>query len=224
MNLSGKWVARISVATICLMLGVLLVVQLRSQNGARQTGPAEDWERVVADLVDNNARLRDEIDVLEAELAAMRAVEGRAVLLQSLVDEANQLRIANGLVEVSGPGVEVVVSGPITVLDLQDLVNELRNSGAEALAVNGRRVVTWSAINTDGVYVTVDGLPVLPPYRLEAIGDAQTMGTALLRPGGLVRLLQQADERVSIDVNPRQRFTLPVYDQPFEFAYAKSAK
>jgi uncharacterized protein YlxW (UPF0749 family) len=224
MKFSGKWVARLSVTAISLLLGMLLVVQLRSQNDARQTRATEDWERVVADLVDNNTRLRDEIEVLEAELAAMRAVEGRGLVLQSLVDEANQLRIANGLVEVSGPGVEVVVGGPITVLDLQDLINELRNSGAEALAVNGRRVVTWSAINTDGVYITVDGQPVLPPYRLEAIGDAQTISTALLRPGGLVRLLPQADERVSIDVNPRQQITLAVYDQPFGFAYAKSAK
>jgi uncharacterized protein YlxW (UPF0749 family) len=142
MKFSGKWVARLSVTAISLLLGMLLVVQLRSQNDARQTRATEDWERVVADLVDNNTRLRDEIEVLEAELAAMRAVEGRGLVLQSLVDEANQLRIANGLVEVSGPGVEVVVGGPITVLDLQDLINELRNSGAEALAVNGRRVVT----------------------------------------------------------------------------------
>ena len=223
MMLSSKWAGRLTLAMTCLVLGMLLVVQMRSQSSARQTGSAEDWERVVADLVDNNARLREEIQALEAELAAIRAVEGRGALLQSLVDETNQLRIANGLVEVSGPGVEVVVSGPITVLDLQDLINELRNGGAEALTVNGRRIVAWSAINTDGVYVTVDGQPVLPPYRLEAIGDAETMDTALVRPGGLVSLLQQADERVSIGVNQRQKITLPVYDQPFEFAYAKPA-
>ena len=223
MMLSSKWAGRLTLAMTCLVLGMLLVVQMRSQSSARQTGSAEDWERVVADLVDNNARLREEIQALEAELAAIRAVEGRGALLQSLVDETNQLRIANGLVEVSGPGVEVVVSGPITVLDLQDLINELRNGGAEALTVNGRRIVAWSAINTDGVYVTVDGQPVLPPYRLEAIGDAETMDTALVRPGGLVSLLQQADERVSIGVSQRQKITLPVYDQPFEFAYAKPA-
>lgn len=223
MKFASKWAARLSVGLICLVLGMLLVVQLRSQYSARQTGSAEDWERVVADLVDSNSRIREEIEALEGELAAIRAVEGRGALLQSLVDEANQLRIANGLVEVSGPGVEVVVNGPITVLDLQDLINELRNAGAEALAVNGRRIVTWSAINTDGVYVIVDGQPVLPPYRLEAIGDAQTMDSALLRPGGLLRLLQQADERVSIAVNQQQQITLAVYDQPFEFAYARPA-
>jgi uncharacterized protein YlxW (UPF0749 family) len=221
MMLSNKWVARLTVSITCLALGMLLVVQLRTQSDARQTASAEDWGRVVADLVDNNARLRQEIEALEKELAAIRAVEGRGALVQSLVDEANQLRIANGLVEVSGPGVEVVVSGPITVLDLQDLTNELRNGGAEALAVTGRRIVAWSAINTDGVYVTVDGQPVLPPYRLEAIGNAETLETALLRPGGLVSMLQQADEGVSIVVHRRQKLTLPVYDQPFGFAYAK---
>jgi uncharacterized protein YlxW (UPF0749 family) len=87
--------------------------------------------------------------------------------------------------------------------------------------VNGRRIVAWSAINTDGVYVTVDGQPVLPPYSLAAIGDPQTLATALLRPGGLVSLLQQADERISVSVDQQQKITLPVYDQPYEFAYAE---
>lgn len=222
--LSSRWATQLSLTIICLVLGLLLVVQLRSQGSTQQIDSPEDWERVVVDLIDNNTRLREEIQALQDELAGLRAINGRGALLQSLVDEANLLRIANGLVEVSGPGVDVVVSGPITVLDLQDLVNELRNAGAEALSVNGQRVVTWSAISTDGVYITVDGQPVLPPYRLEAIGAAQTMETALLRPGGLISLLQQADERVSIEVHPRQKMTLPVYDQPFEFAYAKPAE
>jgi uncharacterized protein YlxW (UPF0749 family) len=222
--LSSRWAAQLSLSVVCLVLGLLLVVQLRSQSNTRQLEAPEDWDRVVVDLIDNNARLREEIQALEGELTGLRDTDGRGALLQSLVDEANLLRIVNGLVEVSGPGVEVVVSGPVTVLDLQDLINELRNAGAEALAVNGRRIVTWSAISTDGVYVMVDGQPVLPPYRLEAIGAAQTMETALLRPGGLVSLLQQADARVSIDIHLQQKMTLPVYDQPFEFAYAEPAQ
>ncbi|MCL7452629.1 MAG: DUF881 domain-containing protein [Anaerolineae bacterium] len=222
--LCRKWVTQLSLTVVCLLLGLLLVVQFRSQSNTRPVQASEDWERIVVDLIDNNMRLREEIRELEAELVGISEIQGRGALLQSLVDEANQLRIANGMVEVSGPGVEVVIDGPLTVLDLQDLVNEIRNAGAEALAVNGRRIVAWSAISTDGVYVTVDGQPVLPPYRLEAIGDAETMSTAIARPGGLVDLLQQADERVLIGVNERQKITLPVYDQPFQFVYAKAAE
>jgi uncharacterized protein YlxW (UPF0749 family) len=176
---------------------------------------------LVADLIDSNARLRQEIELLETELATLDDAERGGTVLQSLVDEVNNLRIANGLIEVSGPGVQVIVSGPISVLDLHDLINELRNAGAEAIALNGRRLVAWSAISTDGERVTVDGAPVEAPYWLEAIGDAATLEVALNRPGGLVNLLQQAGASVSVSVEQLDKLTLSVYDQPFEFAYGE---
>jgi uncharacterized protein YlxW (UPF0749 family) len=223
-GLNRRWVVQLSLAAICLLLGLLLVIQLRTQQLVRQTERSEDWQYVVSDLIDSNARLREEAAALEKQLAGLQDVEGGAVVLQSLVDEVNHLRIVNGLVEVSGPGVDVTISGPISVLDLHDLINELRNAGAEALALNGRRIVAWSAISTDGQQVTVDGRPVQAPYRLQAIGDAETLDVALLRPGGLIDLLYRANADVSVTVQQRDKVTLPVYDQPFEFVYAKAVK
>lgn len=217
----GKWTTRLTLTVFCLALGLLLVVQIRSQNDLRQTLRSEDWDYAVVDLIDNNARLRDEIEDLQTQLAQLRREGSSASVVQSLVDEANDLRMANGLVAVSGPGVEVEGSGPVTVLDLHDLINELRNAGAEALALNGRRLVAWSAISTDGVRVTVDSQPVEPPYRLEAIGDPTSLQTALLRPGGLVELLERLDQRMTITVRTRDKVTLAVYGQPMALVYAK---
>jgi uncharacterized protein YlxW (UPF0749 family) len=101
------------------------------------------------------------------------------------------------------------------------LLNELRNAGAEALALNGRRIVAWTAIGTDGEQVTVNGRPVEPPYRLEAIGSAHTMEAALTRPGGLVDSLQQVRPGISVTVRQREKLTLPVYHQPLRFVYAE---
>ena len=216
-----KRIAWLSLAVVCLGLGLLLAAQLRTQQVARQAARTEDWEFVVADLVDSNARLREEVTVLRGQLADLQEAEGGGALLQSLVDEVNYLRMVNGRVAVSGPGIEVVINGPISVLDLHDLINELRNAGAEALALNGWRIVAWSAIGTDGQHVTVDGQPVQSPYRLQAIGDPHTLEVALLRPGGLVDLIQQFSEGVSIGTEQVDKLTLPVYEQPFQFAYAK---
>ncbi len=215
------WASWLPLTAITLGLGLLLVVQLRTQQTARQAGGGEEWAFVVADLIEGNARLRRETEALQAQLARFQEAAGSGALLQSLVDETNQLRIANGLVEVSGPGVEVVIASPVSALDLQDLLNELRNAGAEALALNGRRIVVWSAIGTDGRSVTVDGRPVELPYRLQAIGNAHTLEVALLRPGGLIGALRQARGGGSITVSQQEKLTLPVYDQPVQFAYAR---
>ena len=218
--LSRRWVVYLSLILVCLVLGLLLVIQLRSQHDIRQAASSADWGFVVADLVDSNLRLRAEVEALQAQLDQFQDVGGGGALLESLVDEVNHLRVINGLVAVSGPGIELAIEGPISVLDLHDLINELRNAGAEALALNGQRIVAWSAIGSDGEHVTVDGQPVHAPYHLEAIGHAQTLEVALNRPGGLVRLLQQARTGTSIAVNKRDRLTLPVYDQPLRFVYA----
>jgi uncharacterized protein YlxW (UPF0749 family) len=216
-----KGIAWLSLAAVCLGLGLLLAAQLHTQQVVRQSARAEGWEFVVADLVDSNARLREEVTALSDQLADLQEVDGGGGLLQSLVDETNSLRVINGRVAVSGPGIEVVVSGPTSVLDLQDLINELRNAGAEALALNGWRIVAWSAIGSDGQHVTVDGQPVQSPYRLQAIGDPHTLEVALLRTGGLVDLIQQYSQGVHISTEQVDKLTLPVYAQPFQFAYAR---
>jgi uncharacterized protein YlxW (UPF0749 family) len=220
----GKWTSQILLAVACLVLGLLLAIQLRTERAAEQAARSEDWEFVVANLVDSNARLREQIEALETQLAGLEDARSGATVLQSLVDEVNQLRIENGQVEVSGPGVEVFIAGPISVLDLHDLINELRNAGAEALALNEERLVAWSAISTDGEQVTVDGQPVQSPYRLLAIGDSHTLDVALNRPGGLVDLLQKANRDVSISVEEVEKMTLPVYQQAFQFAYGRAVE
>jgi uncharacterized protein YlxW (UPF0749 family) len=219
--LSRMWVVRLSLTVFCLVLGLLVVVQLRSQPDVRQAASSADWGFVVADLIDSNVRLRREVEALQAQVDQLRDVEGGGVLLESLVDEVNHLRVINGLVAVSGPGIELVIEGPISVLDLHDLINEVRNAGAEALALNGQRIVAWSAVGSDGEHVTVDGQPVHAPYHLEVIGHPQTLEIALNRPGGLVPLLQQARAVVSITVSRRDKVTLPVYGQPLRFVYAE---
>ncbi len=221
MDPQRPWTPRFSLIAMSLLLGFLLVAQLRTHGDISRTARADDWDYVVAELVVSNARLRSEIEALEAEVAALRGSEGAAAILLSLVDEANQLRMANGLVEVSGPGVQVSVAGPVSVLDLQDLVNELRNAGAEALALNDRRLIAWSAIGSDGEQVLVDGQPVPTPYQLSAIGNPAALRASLLRPGGLVPLLQEANPAIVVTVKERGSLTLPVYRQTFEFVYAE---
>jgi uncharacterized protein YlxW (UPF0749 family) len=191
---------------------------------ARQAVPSEDWELVVADLIDSNARLREQVEDLEAQLSALEDVEGSGPLLQLLVDEVNNLRIANGQVAVSGPGIEVTVGEAVAVLDLHDLINELRNAGAEAMALNGRRIVVSTAISSDGQSVTVDGQPIEPPYRLEAIGEPQALEVALSRPGGLVSLLVQARGDSSILVQQRANLTLAVSSRGIDFEFAGAAE
>jgi uncharacterized protein YlxW (UPF0749 family) len=148
--------------------------------------------------------------------------------LESLTRDLENLRMANGEVEVTGPGATLLVDGDVTLFELQDLVNELRNASAEAIAVNGVRVVTRSAIvvDQDG-RITVDRQPLSRPYRLEAIGDPDTLVPALERKGGLIALLRAGDVGLTIEVTRQDAedradwITLPRTAVGFGWEYAQ---
>jgi uncharacterized protein YlxW (UPF0749 family) len=215
--------ARLSLTILCFFLGLLVVAQFRTQRmtgGSHLSVSSADQLAIISSLVENNARLREEREALGEQLSEYQQTTGRT-MLEALVEELNKVRVINGLVEVSGAGVEVGIDGPIGVLDVQDLINELRNAGAEALTINGERLTLYSVITSpeDGV-MTVNGTRLSRPYVLQVIGDPETMETALLRKGGLIAALERNYEGLIVSVVRRERMVLPVYRGAIEFVYA----
>jgi uncharacterized protein YlxW (UPF0749 family) len=216
-------VAQISLALLAFLLGFLIVTQTHTQrlvSKARASGSSAEQSVILSSLVEANADLRAEVSALEAQLSDSRRA-GSGGLLEDLVSELNRIKMVNGLVEVSGPGIEVRVVGPLNALNVQDLVNELRNAGAEAVALNGQRLVLWSAIAADDAgWLVVDGVRIASPYLFEAIGDAGTLEIALLRSGGMIAVLEHTYDDLEIEVRRRGRLVLPVHRRPLEFRYA----
>jgi uncharacterized protein YlxW (UPF0749 family) len=196
---------QLPIGLVCALLGVLLVTQFRTQRLTFSDIPssAGDQATYISQLSDNNELLRKQVSDLNAELARYRAdASSGGSNLDTLVADLQSLRMANGEVEVVGPGVSVLVDGDLTVFDLQDLVNELRDASAEAIAVNGVRVVGRSVIGEreeDGRLV-VDRQVLTRPYRLQAIGDPDTLAPALQRKGGLIALMEARDPPLQVRV------------------------
>ncbi len=219
--------AQLSLTIICFILGLLLVAQFRIQrmtDSSLLSGSSADQLVIISNLVENNTHLREEMETLEEQLNEYQRATGGAVL-ETLVEELNKVRIINGLVEVSGAGIEVSLDGPIGVLDVQDLINELRNAGAEALTINEERLTLYSAIaGAEDRGMTINGVKLSRPYVLQAIGQPGTMETAVLRSGGLIDTLERSYDGLAASVIKRERMTLPVYRGDIEFVYASPAE
>ncbi len=212
----------------CIALGLLLASQYRAQMQSRTpavslAASGADQVTIISDLVESNASLRKAIDDLRQELASYQGA-GEKSSLEAMVEELNRMRIVNGLLEVSGPGVAVQISGGLGALDLQDLINEVRNSGAEAVALNNRRVVVRSVVGVSGKNLYLDGTLLASPYLLQAIGNPRDLQTALERKGGLVSGLRATYPQIKIEVTQRENLVLPIYQGKYEFKYAKPMK
>jgi uncharacterized protein YlxW (UPF0749 family) len=147
-----------------------------------------------------------------------------------LAAQAQRLASAAGESPVTGPGLEITVhtGGPSTpsdaadprvptsdtgrVLDrdLQVIVNGLWAAGAEAVAINGRRLTAVSAIRSAGEAILVDFRPLVPPYVVQAVGDPTALqsGFAGDMAGSYVQLLRN-NYGVDVEIASAQRLTLP---------------
>jgi uncharacterized protein YlxW (UPF0749 family) len=219
--------SRFSIALVTFFLGVLLMAQFTTQQRMdvnRTLASSADGALLISNLVEGNARLRLEVGELEAQWAASRSATNQA-RLQTMTDELNRLRLFNGDVEVVGPGIQATLAGPASVLDMQDLLNELRNAGAESLALNGRRIIVSSSIvpSADGS-LAVDNVTIRRPYVFAAIGDPDTLETALLRPGGLLTVFSNSREGLVVHVQRQDRLTVPAHAPSQGFQYAMPVK
>jgi uncharacterized protein YlxW (UPF0749 family) len=204
--------AQWSVAFVCLLLGLGIVMQLRTYHTVAKAGLAPaDQALVIGSLVDNNAALRREVADLETKLDAYNQ-PGTASSLDAMMKDLDELRIATGSSTVTGPGVEILVNGGIRPEEAGDLLNELRNAGAEAVAVNGQRLGARSVFQVNGNGYRVGASEISVPLRFTAIGSPTTMETALLRKGGVVSLLRSYYTSMTIDVTRKDTLTLPPMD------------
>ena len=183
-------------ALLAAALGFAMVAQVQLNRSSGLDGLSQDD---LVTLLDGEAQQSIRLD---REAAALTATRNQ--LKGSGTDEAalkaarlrlSQLGILAGTVPAKGPGVQIVVTDPTSGVQsatLLDAVQELRDAGAEAIQVNGVRVVASTYFSTvEGNRLTVDTTTITAPYTILAIGDAQTMATAMAIPGGVVSTMRQ---------------------------------
>ncbi len=204
----------LAVTAMALFLGVLVVTQFRSREAYSRTLQQETPESLatlIASLNDRNRILRDEIFDLRLRLErAQGSVAGGRGSLDEAERSLAQLRVFSARSRVTGPGIGVRVEGQFDERALSDLVNELRNAGAEAIAVNDARVGprTWFGPGSSGTLV-VDGREVRGPWIVHAIGDPEVLYVAMTRTGGIVGQFELIYQRTRFTVGRETTLDLP---------------
>lgn len=187
-------VAQLSLFGVTLLIGLLLVGQLRSQ--ARPTEisslPAQELSQLIDTLSARNRELRTGLADLRETLREYRVAgsQGQSALEVSRED-LRRITAFAGLAGVEGQGLVLDVEGELDAIALNDLINELRNAGAEAIAVDDIRITARSVAVQGPRALMIDGVQVGQRFTLSAIGSPEGLLSALERPGGLIAQLEQ---------------------------------
>jgi uncharacterized protein YlxW (UPF0749 family) len=160
-------------------------------------------------LSDANAQLRTALAEQRGLLAEYQAAgaQGSSALDVSR-EELRRIRAYSGLAPIEGQGIIVRVNGDLDAIALNDLVNELRNAGAEALAVDETRLTARSVVTEGSRALEIDGVPIERTFILLAVGDPDGLVAALQRPGGIVAQLEQFVS-ATVTINQTDTLRLP---------------
>ncbi|WP_405814889.1 DUF881 domain-containing protein [Streptomyces sp. NBC_01390] len=208
----GLWPPRVTraqliVALLLFGLGFGLAVQVAStsdSDGALRGARQEDLVRILDELDDRTQRLEDEKQGLEDQRAELENSSDQAEeARKQTVEKERQLGILAGTVAAQGPGITLTIEdtkGTVEADMLLDAIQELRAAGAEAIQVNGVRVVAGTFLaDEDGGGVSVDGNKIDAPYRFKVIGKPQDLEPALNIPGGVVQTLEKEQATATVE-------------------------
>lgn len=139
---------------------------------------------------------------------------------KNLVEEAEDLRLLLGDINAEGKGIRITLqdgdydpksANPNEYIVHEShvfkLLNELKISGAQAIAINGQRVLANSYIRCNGPVITIDGKQHPAPFVIEAVGNSTTLAASLNLNGGVVDQLLNDNIVVSLEEN--QKLTMP---------------
>lgn len=184
--------SQVVVAILIGSLAFAITLQVRQSKTDDYSGVrGDELVELLKSLDSANERIGTQINDLTATRNDLLSSTRRSAEAEKQAKErSEQLSILAGTTGATGPGVTLTIVDPDHTVDaaaLLDAVQELRDAGAEAIAINGvARVVAQTYFLDDDNSIRVSGREIKPPFVIEAIGDSHTMAGAVRFRGGLI--------------------------------------
>ncbi|WP_286217822.1 DUF881 domain-containing protein [Paraoerskovia sediminicola] len=195
--------AQILAGVLCAAVGFALVVQV----GANQSDDLSNLRQselvpLLDDVTTRSEALEEQVRDLETTRDELRSgAAGEQAALELAREQAVTEGILAGRLPAQGPGIDLTIieSGePIPAATMFNILEELRNAGAEVVEVNGVRVGTSTSFTRDGAALMIDDTQIDSPYRWKAIGDPATLETALQIVGGAMAAVRNKGAQETI--------------------------
>ncbi len=207
---------------LCLILTFAITVQLRvsslSESESSQTKITDKLKDEIFRLNDENVKLAEKFQNTTSELDDAR---NQAAQNDSSSKDTSELikkyTIVSGKTDVTGQGIIIKYKPSDNeakadmVKDLRDIVNEIKNAGAEAIEINNQRIVGTTAIEMVKNKIEINDTEVSENFIIKAIGDSNLMYSGLIRPGGTIENIRESG--VSIEINSENAIKINKYNE-----------
>jgi uncharacterized protein YlxW (UPF0749 family) len=193
---------RYLIVGLTIILGIFLSLAIKQNDEPKLLSSAREDElvRILDDLSKQKDNLELELIKQSQVLDSLKSGSNEEAK-KAAQNRIDQLILLSGTAPVTGRGIQVLITGDVysvSAFTILDSVQELRDAGAVAIEINGNRIInsTYFSDTSDGI--TINQAKIRSPYRINALGDPETLATALKIPGGLAEKVTTSGGQVVI--------------------------
>ena len=179
------------------------------------------YDETLQKLEETNSKIKEYEETINTDKEASELLQDELIKSQNLL----------GKNDVEGEGIIITLTdvdvgkfGKITAFDLIELLNALKNAGAEAISINDQRIVINSYVaDITGGFISVNGRRLVSPYVVKAIGDLTYLESGLSQKQyGYID--SKTNEGKSILLEKSSNILIKAYNGDFKYDYAKEAE
>lgn len=230
-NSKGSFFSRkqFELLIVCVTTGFIIGYSYNQAKDNREAGTInselfeqeDSYREELITQQERNKELTEELNSLQEQIRKYeKSFASDEKDYKELVEQAEDLRLLLGELKSDGKGIRITLQdGDYDPKSLNPndyivheshvfkLLNELKISGAQAIAINGQRVLANSYIRCNGPVITIDGTQHPAPFVIEAVGDSDTLMASLNLNGGVVD--QLLNDNIVVSLEEHQKLTMP---------------
>ena len=214
----GKIILTISIGLTAFILVMVMFTQFKTVQETDITGietmREAELRTELATWKSRYEEVSSKIEETEEKIEEYtEQIESNNDLTELLSEELEEAKMYAGYTNLTGPGIIITLSdtdtSQIEASDLITLVNELKNAGAEAISINGERIVattdivdiayTYIVINTNSTESGV--LRISSPYTIKAIGNQTYLESAITVKYGYIDQMEANGKSISYELS-----------------------
>ncbi|MCF6460009.1 DUF881 domain-containing protein [Clostridium sp. Cult3] len=228
----------ITILIFSVLLGVFMAGQFKQNIPTIAPVTLKSIQVTKNDINTVNKEIEDLNKLIAEKEGQLKILESIASGDENIIDILNAELEKNkniaGFQEVEGPGIVIIMQDNMAEgafgeeyeldiihdIDVLRIINDLRGAGAEAISVNGQRVLSISEIKCGGPIIRVNGKSLGTPFVIKAIGDPKLLMAAINAPNTYAYALKHIDQ-IFIESTTEDSIIIPAYIGRFNFKYAK---
>jgi uncharacterized protein YlxW (UPF0749 family) len=197
-----------------IFLGFLIILQIEAQKDYREIASSQKTQNSTSKIV----FLTQEINLSKTKVEQLqkkhedyqKALNDIKVSRKLIASDLENYQKFLGQKEIRGQGVEITIGKTLSLEEMIDFVNNLKNISIEALSLNDKRLICSSAFAKDGRDLKLNDQKINLPYQIKALGNPDVLKEALERKGGMIEQLKKISD-IKIKVTKKNNLILPAY-------------